>query len=404
MAWIIVELKRWMNLFSKTIDSSVPHVDRSPLARFLCCLTRLACNQFLKYSLRTKVWLLMLFFLLISWMLAEKCMWVLAFFEWLNLEGALIAFFDEDSRSTAREFYPYFKVLVLVSAFMFLFFNLSPIEVLFLGLDFYLWLLNLVMKSYEDMFSYLLFLTEIMEAKVIYVFSVVMPRVVSKVLDKIRDRIQERWDSPYGIVFTEPFSDKLVLYFFGSSSKKEKSLLVKCFNKVFDAIYKLFVNSSLQVKVPLLFLYFLIVLYLVTYNYEWVLAPFSRDVNYADEYTILLKLSDRKACPIIHGVYSISWLYVIVIVAILCLNLSPERMLSQQYLLLLVPFFRSYFWAVSSNVFLVIAVMVIRACFFYNREWIWTLGVPLVFCLISLFLLDLTICLEDLGKDNIFRI
>lgn len=81
-----------------------------------------------------------------------------------------------------------------------------------------------------------------------------------------------------------------------------------------------------------------------------------------------------------HGVYAVSWLYVTGEGAILCSNLSPERMLRHQYLLLFIPFFSSYFLAVSSTVFIILAIMLIIACFFIKS------GISILYrCLQSLF-------------------
>ena len=212
----------------------------------------------------------------------------------------------------------------------------------------------------------------------------------------------EALNSPFTPTFTESPAQKLTDYLFDEESKKEKSLLVRCFAYVFGLVSKRFLGSSLQVR--FLFLYFLLILYLVVENYEWVLAPFARETSFANDYTILFRLTDREANPVVHGVYSISWIYVTIVVWVLCLNLSPERLLRHQYLLCLVPYFRSYFLAASSNVFLIIAIMIVRAAVYFGKPYVWIMSLPVIFCMVSLFLLDITVCFEDLGKDNIFGI
>ena len=214
----------------------------------------------------------------------------------------------------------------------------------------------------------------------------------------------EALNSPFTPTFTESPAQKLTDYLFDEESKKEKSLLVRCFAYVFGLVSKRFLESSLQVRFLFLFLYFLLILYLVVENYEWVLAPFARETSFANDYTILFRLTDREANPVVHGVYSASWIYVAIVVWVLCLNLSPERLLRHQYLLCLVPYFRSYFLAASSNVFLITAIMIVRAAVYFGKPYVWIVSLPVIFCMVSLFLLDITVCFEDLGKDNIFGI
>ena len=394
-------------VFTKTKTSDLrvaPPVDRSPIARLLYYLTGLIYNQFVACSFRVRVWLLLLGLLFCLFAFEGKVMWVLALFECLDLESLLARFVDEDSKATAQRFYPYLRVCVLVAGFIYLFFGMSPIGVLGLSGSCLLWSINSSVSAYDRMFLFLIRLTEILEVIIIKMFFRALA-AVSAMFDGILLRIWNRCTAgAERQEYTEPPSEKILAYFFGSSSKEEKSLLVRFLHKSFDVLYKGFASCKFRTRVLILFFYFLVVFYLVVNNYQWALASFSREVSYADDYTILFKITDREEYPIIHDVYSISWIYVGMIGAILCLNLSPERMLSHHYLLCLIPFLRSYFWAASSNIFLIIAIMVIRSCFYYKRRYLWFWSTPLVFVLISLFLLDLTVCFEDLGKDNIFRI
>ena len=211
-------------------------------------------------------------------------------------------------------------------------------------------------------------------------------------------------NSPFTLTFSKSSAEKLTDYLFDEESKKEKSLLVRSLGHAFGLISKRFLESSLRMRILFFLFYFLLVLYLVVENYDWVLAPFARETSFANDYTILFRFTDREANPVVHGVYSISWIYVAIVVWVLCLNLSPERMLAHQYLFCLVAYFRSYFLAASSNVFLIIAIMILRACIFFDKPYVWIASVPIIFCMVSLFLLDITVCFEDLGKDNIFRI
>ena len=395
----------WNKIFGKKSSLRVaPPVDRSPIERLLYYLTGLVYDQFMNCSLRVRVWLLLLGLLFSLFVLGERSMWVLALFECLDLESLLARFVDEDSRSTAQRFYPYLRVCVLAAGFIFLFFGLSPIKVIGLSGSCILWLIDFSMSSYESMYLYLIWLTEVLEIFIIKMFfrafgavSVMFDGMLLKIWNRCTAGAERQ-------EYTEPPSEKILAYFFGSSSKEEKSLLVRFLHKSFDVLYKGFASCKFRTRVLILFFYFLVVFYLVVNNYQWALASFSREVNYADDYTILFKITDREEYPITHDVYSISWIYVGMVGGVLCLNLSPERMLSHHYALCLIPFLRSYFWAASSNIFLIIAIMVTRSCFFYKRRYLWFWSTPLVFVLISLFLLDLTVCFEDLGKDNIFRI
>ena len=228
--------------------------------------------------------------------------------------------------------------------------------------------------------------------------------LIYAILSRVSHKVWEYANSPFTLTFSKSSAEKLTDYFFDEESKKEKSLLARPFIHAFDFVSKRFLGSSLCMRILFLFLYFLLVLYLVVENYGWVLAPFARETSFADDYTILFRLTDRETNPVVHGVYSISWIYVAIVVWILCLNLSPERMLGHQYLFCLVAYFRSYFLAASSNVFLIIAIMTLRAAFYFNKSYVWVFSVTIIFCMVSLFLLDITVCFEDLGKDNIFRI
>ena len=116
-------------------------------------------------------------------------MWVLALFKWLNLKSVLAIFPDEDSKSAARELYSYLRVLVSVAGFMFLFFNLSPIEILVFSDSCLFWLLTFIANSFLNTYANLLLLVEIIEVKVIKTFTVRMFRVVGKVLYGILYRI-----------------------------------------------------------------------------------------------------------------------------------------------------------------------------------------------------------------------
>ena len=93
----------------------------------------------------------------------------------------------------------------------------------------------------------------------------------------------EALNSPFTPTFTESPAQKLTDYLFDEESKKEKSLLVRCFAYVFGLVSKRFLESSLQVRFLFLFLYFLLILYLVVENYEWVLAPFARETSFAND-------------------------------------------------------------------------------------------------------------------------
>lgn len=116
-------------------------------------------------------------------------MWVLALFKWLNLKSVLAIFPDEDSKSAGRELYSYLRVLVSVAGFMFLFFNLNPIEILVFSDSCLFWLLTFIANSFLNTYANLLLLVEIIEVKVIKTFTVRMFRVVGKVLYGILYRI-----------------------------------------------------------------------------------------------------------------------------------------------------------------------------------------------------------------------
>lgn len=390
-------IKFLMGFFGRNAALGVPAVKRSPLARLLCYLAGLAYGQFMECSFRAKVWFILLCFFLVSWVIVENFVYLFVFFGWSDLEGVLAAMFpEEDSESTGRRFYSDLQIFGSIVGLM-LFVYLSH-----LGTLMFRFTLFIGCSLYNSGPAFIA-VGNVIETKVLYMLWVVFSGV-GKVFYWILLYIYTRLSRDFTPIFSEPFSEKVAAYFFDSSSKEQKSLLVRFCNYAFDVVYERFMSCSFKVKAWILFVYFLVVLHLVVDNYQWILSPFWRESGFADEYTILFKIGDRDLYPIRHGVYSVSWLYFVGVGAVLCSNLSPERMLRHQYLLLLIPYFRSYFFAVSSNVFLLLAVMLIRACFFYKKRYLYFVSIPMVFVLLSLFLLDLTICLEDLGKDNFLRI
>lgn len=378
-----------------TVLKALP-ISRSPLERFLYCLASFVYNQFVRCSFRSKVWFLLLCVVSISWVFPEKCLGLFTWLVWL-LENVIASVFsDGDSKLVEARLYSNLEVLGPIAGLT-LFLYLSHLGTL-------MFRSTLLVGTYlYNSGPNLLFIGNVLKTKILYTLWVVL-RVVGSISYSLFLSIQRRLSGEFTPIFTEPLSERVCSYFFDSSSKEERSPLMRFGNYVFDAIYRGFLGCSFRVKVLILFVYFLVVLRLVVNNYEWVLSPFWKDSSFASDYTIFFKIGDRGEYPITHGVYSISWLYVVGAGAILCSNLSPERMLRHQYLLLLIPFFRSYFIAVASNVFILLALMLIRACFFYKKRYLYFISIPVVFVCLSLVLLDLTICLEDLGKDNFLRI
>lgn len=138
------------------------------------------------------------------------------------------------------------------------------------------------------------------------------------------------------------------MYLFDSWSKEEKFLLAKFFTYVFNFTYKWFICSRLRVRVSIPFPYLLVVLYLVLNNHECVLAPFSREFDYADDrshysakfygYKIV---SDRLRSLLNLIVLSRHWR------CLLFFGFEPRKMLFHQYAFCLMAYFKSYYWALS---------------------------------------------------------
>ena len=390
-------LKFLTNFFGKTAAPKAPSVLKSPIERVFYFLAALAYNRFMSCSFRAKVWFLLLCLVSISWVNPERCMYLFAFFESLDLENAIAAMFpEENSKLMVRRSYSDLRLLGLIAGFAF-FVHLSYLGVfMFRAIIFFGNFLYSLGPGILSAVNSVGIATE-------YVIWVMISGV-GNIFYWLLLGLNHRLGGVLSSEFTEPLSEKICLYFFDPLSKEDKSLLVRFCHYLFDKVYKGFMSCSFRTKAIILFVYFLVVLHLVFNNYHWILSPFARDVSYASNYIIAFRIEDRKLYPIIHGVYAVSWLYVIGAGAILCSNLSPERMLRHQYLLLFIPYFRSYFLGVSSTVFLILAIMLIRACFFYKKRYLYFISVPAVFVLLSLFLLDLTICLVDLGEDNFLKI
>ena len=249
------------NFFGKTAALNALSVLKSPIERILYFLAALDYNQFMKCCFRAKIWFLLLCLILVSWVNPERCMYLFAFFESLDLENVIAATFpEEDSKLIGCRLYSDLRVLGLIASFA-LFVYLSHLGVLMFRVTIFVG--NFLYNSGQE----ILFVANSVGMKILYIIWVVL-RGVGNIFNWLFLAVKQRMSGKFISILTEPFSERVCVYFFDPLSKEDKSLLVRFCNYLFDTLYGRFMSCSSRVKVIILFVYFLIILHLVVNNYE----------------------------------------------------------------------------------------------------------------------------------------
>lgn len=160
-----------------------------------------------------------------------------------------------------------------------------------------------------------------------------------------------------------------------------------------------FLRSSTKTKVAALLLVFLVVLCFIVRNLDSIWYPFYKHEGTTDGYFLLLDWSSSD----IKIVFFVSWVPVAIVLFLLGRNVKNEDALARSFWSLCIyPWFWNWSLGVGPTIFLLIAGYCFLVACYYKKRYLWVSMVLVIFVCVSFYLLEVTICFEDLKHTKSF--
>lgn len=180
------------------------------------------------------------------------------------------------------------------------------------------------------------------------------------------------------------------------TTKEDRSLIGRLFIFLFELAWSAFQKASLFRKIVILFLIFLLVFWETYRCLETLIDFFGKPGATTKGYSVWLKWESSPTTFIIFP----SWLHVAAVLFALGFY-APNSITASSCGLIFFPFFNQYEWAFAPPIFLVLAVHAFITCCYYRKRHVWIIMTLYIYVCISLYLLGITVCLEDI--DGLIR-